>query len=182
MVLCLVCDRQIAGIGWNRLMCDHGPQLWSSMSLLWRYVYGLLKPLTHWPPSEEGRGEERLPGLPYPGKWCDVSHISSDSPPGWFPQMQLFPSLAALLQWILGPQILLFILLANRILPQQFLGWSYSEMYSQGSCPFVCSGFIGDVIESGHNVRWVWRTPSFHSLSFHLGTPTICCYTESYLY
>lgn len=80
--------------------------------------------------------------------------------------MQLFPSLSALLQWILGPQMLLVILLANRIIAQQFLGRSYSGMYSQRSCPFVFSGFIGDVIESGHNVRWVWRAPSFHSKFF----------------
>lgn len=131
------------------------------MSLLWLCVYGLLKPLTHWPPAEEGRGEERLPGLLYPWKWCKPRFF-------WQPS-RLVPSDAAISQsfssaaWILGPQILLFILLANRILPQQFLGRSYSEMYSQGPCPFVCSGFIGDVVEPGHNVRCVWRAPSVHS-------------------
>lgn len=95
--------------------------------------------------------------------------------------MQLFPRLSALLQWFLGPQILQFILLANRIIAQQFLDRSYSGMYSQRSCPFVLSGFIGDVIESGHKVRWVWKAPSFHSKLLLRNTHHLLPHWESLL-
>lgn len=43
----------------------------------------------------------------------------------------------------------LFILLADRILAQQLLGWPYSRTSGSGSCPFVFSALIGGITESG---------------------------------
>lgn len=99
-------------------------------------------------------------------------------------QIQSFPSLSALPQWLLGPQILLLILLADRIHAQQLLYQPRSRIDGLGSCPLVFSRLSGGIVESAHiacrsaslELSRGWRAPVL-ALSFHLGTPAVCCHT-----